>query len=524
MAVERNGEILDSNVRPSFTPEGIPQGMDFFQWLFQLGLGSIKGDPNYYASGAAQPEEYRNLFQLATNEINTLPTDNPVRQQYYEFLEGLGSFSGDPAYYANGEAAPEEFSNLISVVSTHFAATGGQPGSVEPGQGPQNENTIPPLEILSSPSLQILKDSRTGLSYAQYKLPNTTNQFLLFEIEPEQLKALGLQTQGVLNFNTAVRQSNIHFGGNIAEVEGTGNFEEEVDRVVSLALDQRNLPDWIAQDEAALALLYVSVTEERDDDWFFEQIETLQSFKNRYPNLQKLKGLGLNTGEAIQAFTEFETRLKTLHSAAGFSPDAITPSTVGDLVSKGYSIDQVTESYGVWKRMNDHAPALNAFNEVLVAAGRSPLNATQMYDFLRGQAPQELYDIYEASAINEAAEATGFGSLFTGDDALSLALETSRDLSHDEAFQKFSNVAAQALRFRHELEVEQYGLDIDDLIDVSFGRAPRSGRTSADVAEVLTRITKAAEGALGERIRPFFGFDQEGRPQARSFGSLRQQS
>lgn len=400
------------------------------------------------------------------------------------------------------------------------------------GSAPPNQDTVPTMSILSSPRLTWHVDRTTGKYYARYQLPYLDNQAaIMFEADKTQMEAIfgkgklpPITSKIDSNRIFAEQKFQTVFGGNIAEVEGEGDFDQEVKRVWSLALDQESLPDWIANDPGAMSLLYVKTSENKSDDWFYENLERRNSFKNRFPGIEHFKTIGLSTREAVTAFTEFETKTKQLHAAAGFSPVAITPSVVGGIIKKGYSINQVQDSYQVWKRMNDHAPALAAFNQILQANGKAPLSGTEMYKFLAGEAPAEIYDIYEASAIQEAATASGFGDVFGGTDALGLALESSKNLDVDSAYSAFTEVANQALRFRHELNVEKFGIDIDDLIDISFGRAPRSGKTSADVGEVMARITNAAKADLNTRAGAYFSFDQEGRPKAASLGGLRSSS
>src|SRR5690606_732304 len=214
---------------------------------------------------------------------------------------------------------------------------------------------------------------------------------VLFEAEAEQIQALFGRAQPPnfqnFNFTQTLAQEGKFFGGNVAEVEGKGNWENEVKRTIALGLDQQDLPDWVKNDPKALDLLWVTLTEERTDEWFYSQLSKLDSFKQRYPGVQALMGKGLSVLEAVATHTEYEVKLKTLHAAAGFSADAITPQIVGQVLTKGYSIEDVQNSYGTWKRMNDHAPALAAFNEVLVSQGKNPLTGADLYAFLNGQAP-----------------------------------------------------------------------------------------------------------------------------------------
>ena len=489
--------------------------MNFWSWLVHVGL--IEGDPNYYASGKATAGEITHAIRTAINNLQ-FASDPTAKQEFYKRLQAAGGLleTDDINYYISGQATEAEIENLITKASERLG----------PKTGGAGADAGLPLHILSSPSLQWFRDTKTGRFYAQYTMPGGLSK-VLFEAEEEQIQALFGTNQPPqfqnFDFTSYLDQSGVFFGGNVAEVEGQGSWENEVKYTISIALDQQDLPDWIKNDQQARDLLWVAVTEDRTDEWFYSQLSKLDSFKQRYPGVQALMGKGLTVLEAVRTHTEYEIKLKTLHAAAGFSADAITPQIVGQVLAKGYSIEDVQNSYATWKRMNDYAPALAAFNEVLASQGKNPLTGADLYAFLSGQAPAEIYDIYEASAIREAATAAGFGDIFSADDALNLALQTQQDLTVDQAYQQFTQVAVQALRFRHELNVNQFGLDIEDLIDLSFGRAPRSGKGPAEIAEAMARITASAQASLQGRVNPYVGFTPEGRPQAQSLGGLRQQ-
>lgn len=416
----------------------------------------------------------------------------------------------------------EEFDQLV---------LGGNEGGLNFGDLPETtptgrEGEEDALTLLESPTARWLQDSDTGLFYIEYTLPGGSK--IAFEAEQEQIDAMfpsgAPPNAQKFDFDRYIR-GDAHFGGNVSEIAGDGNFDDEVQRVISLAIDQRDLPEWVKGDPAALDALYVMVTEDRTEEWFYEEISQLESFKKRYPAVSELESRGLSIPDAIQTHVEFEANLKQLHAAAGFNSEAITPDIVGNLIQRGYSVKQVGESYSVWKRMRDHAPAMKAFNQILEANGMKPIQGQKaMFEFLSGNAPAEVYDLYEASSIQEAATASGLGDLFEADDALSLASFTEGAMTRNEAFEKFSNVAAQALRFRHQLNLQQYDLSIDDLVDLQFGRQPSSGKSAAEVGEIMARISQQAEGFLKQKATPFFGFTESGRPQARSFGELRQES
>lgn len=142
-----------------------------------------------------------------------------------------------------------------------------------------------------------------------------------------------------------------------------------------------------------------------------------------------------------------------------------------------------------------------------------PLGPNDQIEFLEGNAPQELYDIYEASAIEEVATATGLDEFFTAQDAIERALATPGEMEHQQITQSMQQAAQLVLRNRQAINLDRYGLDAEDIIDMSLGIEPQSGRPTAEVREVLSRLTQEAEATIrNQRGRPFTGFDEEGTP------------
>lgn len=94
--------------------------MDFWQWL--VSVGAIQGDPTYYSQGRAQPDEYRHAIQVAVDYFRANPDQ---AASFYQRLSSAGLFQGDPAYYATGRAQPAEFTNLVNVVGQNIASAQG---------------------------------------------------------------------------------------------------------------------------------------------------------------------------------------------------------------------------------------------------------------------------------------------------------------------------------------------------------------------------------------------------------------
>jgi len=147
-----------------------------------------------------------------------------------------------------------------------------------------------------------------------------------------------------------------------------------------------------------------------------------------------------------------------------------------------------------------------------------------MFDFIAGTAAADVYDLWEASSIAEAAAAAGLGDVFTAEDAMAFAIETEGVTSLGDATGAFQSAAQLVLKFRNEIEFEQFDITQDDVIDLSLGRAPRSGTSGAVLQENLNRAVLSAQGSLRGRAKPFTGFTPKGTPQKASLGGLRESS
>lgn len=64
-----------------------------------------------------------------------------------------------------------------------------------------------------------------------------------------------------------------------------------------------------------------------------------------------------------------------------------------------------------------------------------------MIAFLEGTAPQEVYDIYEASSIQEISAATGLDEFLSADEAIERALATPGALEHGAISQSLQTAA-----------------------------------------------------------------------------------
>lgn len=380
--------------------------------------------------------------------------------------------------------------------------------------------------ILTSKSMEWFFDPNSGKWYVSYKLPNSERR-AFFEATGAQLDAIFGEGVRPANYQVTTlaelaQRDGYVFSGDIAEVQGTGSFEAEVERVIALALDEGRLPEWASESGAVMDILYIAQAEGKSDEWIIEQISTLPEFKERFPHIEALQNLGLTVTEAVTGFLEFEHGLKQLVLRDGGDPNSVTPDEVGAALAKGHSLEDAQFVFRIFDTMEKNQGALEAFNQVLAARGAEPLDEDGWFDFLAGNAPKELYDIWEESSLLRAAEDAGLNIDVNA--AIDLARRTEGLTSYEGALEGLSVAARNLLQFRTEIALDRYGLNEQDLIDLSLNLAPSSGTSQAEIARNIERAVGAAKAQTQRaRVNPFKRFTDEGTPQAASLSKLRQE-
>jgi len=501
--------------------------VDFFFDTFPT---QFQGDRAYwYEQRGDEDQDFINAFERVFNEME--PADRKVAVDY--LFENHPDFQGDPTYWYQDRGA--ENADFTAAFGRAFEsqAAGNQAGvgpvSVDesPGQGKVGGVAPGTLSILTSRDMQWFFDPATGQWAVSYKLPNS-NRSVVFSASGSQLDAIfgdGMRPLKFeqISFADLTQREGVTFAGDISEVEGVGTFEGEVDRVIALALDEGRLPKWAQGSGAVYDLLFIAQSEKKSKEWLVDELAKLPEFKTRFPGLEALKNVGLSTMEAVAGFLELELGVKQLVMRDGGDPAGVTPDTIGELLAQGHSLLDVQNTYDTFDRLDKNQGALDAFNEVLAARGQPPLSADDQFEFMAGNAPAELYDIWEEASLHQAAIEAGLDIGVQG--AIDLAARTEGLTSFGAATEGLTNAATNLLRFRAEIELDQFNIDEQDLIDLSLGLAPSSGITQADLGRNMERAFSSAKARRDRaRVSPFKRFTPQGVPQEASLSGLRQES
>lgn len=493
-------------------------------WIDEINNGTgrsileLRADIFKYVVGDDRVKQYvRDAFESRNINIATGDEDEETR---------IARIAGE---LASGERTFVELGETLDAMSpdtnpddgVEITDEGPDESVSEEGVGGGTDDTV---SILTSEDMRWYFDPTSGKWYVSYKLPNS-ERHVFFEATGSELDAIFGEGNRPANYETTTladitQKEGFTFAGNISEVEGTGTFESEVERVIALALDEGILPDWASDDPAVMDILFIAQSEGKSQDWVIEQLSKLPSFKARFPGIENLTNLGLTIAEAVDGFLQFEKGLKDLALRAGDDPDSISPQDVADLMAKGHSLEDATFVYQIFDTMEKNAGALEAFNEVLVAHGMEPLDADGMYEFMAGNAPAEMYDLWENTSLHRAAQDAGLN--LDVDAAIALAKRTEGLTSYSTALEGLSEAARNILKFRSEIALDRYNIDPEDLIDLSMGLPPSSGVSQADLARNMERaIQSAAAQRNRARVNPFKNFTEEGTPKQASLANTR---
>ena len=486
----------------------------------------------YYSENQAQSGEWANIIEQA---FARTAAGSPERAQFVGLLSDAGFFkASDNLNFWINDASPEnaaDVTDLANAAESRMPALLGGSG-IETSQGTENEEINQKgvgttTTILTSNSMEWFFDKESGKWSVSYKLPNSDRR-VFYQATGAEMDAIFGDGQRPTNYSTATfeelaQREGYTFAGPIGEVEGKGSFEQEVKDTVSRALDEGHLPAWAQADPKITDLLYIKVAEDKSDEWLIDQIAKLDSFKARFPGLEAFTSLGLSNTDAVTAFLEFEEGVKRQTTAQGGDAATVTPDLIGGLISKGHSLEDVTQAFQMADTLSKNTGAFDAFNDILEARGMAPLDASMQLDFLEGVAPKELYELWEETSLLRSANEAGLG--LTTAQAIALAARTEGLTSYEAASESLALAAQNILRYRSELDLGRYGLTSEDLIDMSLGLTPSSGMSHADVARNIEKMIGSAR-ANRERMRanPFKSFDDSGVQQNASLGRARQES
>ena len=283
-------------------------------------------------------------------------------------------------------------------------------------------------------------------------------------------------------------------GGNIGDVIGTDeHYSTRVEREFMSPTGDIILPEWANNDPAIKDLFYIGSAEGWSDDRFLREMSKKDSFKQRYPAFQEMLSLtGGDHAESLSNIQEYEYEVRQLNNRYGEETDAVALTTAA--IQKGYSIEDLKQTYDIFERAEKNASTLIAFQNVINAEGLGfDVTSPQgIVDFFKGSAPTEIYDLYEATSISEQASKLDLTDLSV-DEALEIAKNTPGQLTEQQVSGALQSAAQTVAKYRDYIDLGSYGLDADQIINLSLGYREPGGMTEIELTTAISRIYKSDE-------------------------------
>ena len=283
-------------------------------------------------------------------------------------------------------------------------------------------------------------------------------------------------------------------GGAINDVVGVKeNYATKVERTLQSPTGEVALPEWAANDPAMKDLFYIGVAEGWSIGKFLREMSAKESFKTRYPAFDKMLQLTAGDHEtALENYKQFEHQVRELNNRYGEEADVT--ELVNQAINKGYTVEDLKQTYDIFDRAEKNADTLLAFQRVVTQQGLDfDVTSPQgIVDFFRGSAPTEIYDLYEATSISEQAAKLDLGNLST-EEALEIAKATPGQLTQQQVSVQLQQAARQIALYRDHIDLGSYGLDADTVVNLSLGYREPGGMSEIEVAEIFSRIYKTDE-------------------------------
>ena len=317
--------------------------MNFWEWLAQAGL--IGGDPSYYSSGQASPDEVKHAVRTAIGNLASASDPNAA-QDFYTRLQQASGFSGDAGYYARGEAAPGEIENLINVTGDALKAnpnaTTGTP-QVPAAPNP-NEPGAPPAPVVGTPTgvlaggktFRVQQTDGTYRWYQAYEMPPGSSQYVAYQFnDVKQVEAAFGTVPPYLSLSKTWFDQMAPGGavGAAEEVIGmAGNWNTFSQQIMQEAAQRAGISDptlvgrmWSDPEMQQIAAK-ATVGNWTPEQILAEQRKTAFWKNTLYPGIESFYG---RTTEPEKAWSDYAANVSPTLEALGYQRDAAGTFKIG---------------------------------------------------------------------------------------------------------------------------------------------------------------------------------------------------
>lgn len=291
------------------------------------------------------------------------------------------------------------------------------------------------------------------------------------------------------------------FGGAASEVIGSNdNFATRVTRVIqSGGTNELPLPDFVQNNQDLLDIFFLAVAEGKSESWLLREMSKVQAFKDEFPGIDTIYAQTQDWKEAVNTWNTFSSEITKLNVRYGETVDV--SDLVSAAVTKGYNIQDIQKTYEIFDKAEQNSDFLTAFQSIIDQDPDVTFDVTTpqgIVDFFEGKAPTEIYDLYEASSIQQ--QATRFELGINAEGAIQLALQTPGQITQQNIAQSLQQAAIQIARFREDIDANRYGLTEQVIINSALG-VKTPGISEIEIQDAFSKIFQ--ENQALQQNQPF---------------------
>jgi hypothetical protein len=304
-----------------------------------------------------------------------------------------------------------------------------------------------------------------------------------------------------------------------------------------------SMPDWLRNDRQAMQILAQGALEGFSAGRIMRDLSQTTGFRERFEAWDwALSQSGGDALAAMQLYTQRESSLKNALSRFRGPGANLANDYLAELMQIGWSVEAIMPILAAEEQLRADPGVFADINRLLAAEGLNPIGpvgaiallasqnqtaeqaaetlaSIDLTELLGGNSPSQVFDLINDAMTLSALEDQGFVGLGL-DFVRQLRNETGGVLSK-EGVDRFAQTAAiNVLRFGPDIDFGRYGLDQEDVISAAASRPAPSGRTSAEVNEIMARILRERQAAA-QGFDAFSGFvNESGRLQIRGLEGL----
>jgi hypothetical protein len=279
------------------------------------------------------------------------------------------------------------------------------------------------------------------------------------------------------------------------ELGGTESIASRRERETR-AIGMEDLPDWIAGDVQAKALIVEASAQGWSPGRLYNELEKTQGFRQRYGAvIARYKQQNVTTAQAVAAIEADEAGLR--NALRPYLADQATSTPIlHDLLTRGWTPTAAASVLEAAETLTRDPDGLARTNYILAAAGLPELDDVGYLNALRGHGPQDVIETINTATAARALDESGIDLDDADLDLIMELVDTSdRLLTADSWRQLSQQLAFNMILNKGELTAGKLGIEEDDLIAAAFGRESPTGKSSGEVLGLLARFERDRQAA-----------------------------